>query len=193
LAIVCLWPIPVPGGQSRPLDTGGAAPPHEPHAADTAPECLCRDLDAGHGSQCVSSPPASADWMKEEFELLGLPFEDRGQLTDEYPCRRLFIGTYDDMATLSCDAWHTLPVSRWRTGVSAYEGYRRLTIGCLIAPRTCPHVTQSGPHIGEVITPASPFAWCQGATRPRGGVSAPTPRWSAPGNLGRRRCLWQRR
>jgi hypothetical protein len=23
-------------------------------------------------------------WMKEEFELLGVPSEDRGQLTDEY-------------------------------------------------------------------------------------------------------------
>jgi probable F420-dependent oxidoreductase len=27
---------------------------------------------------------AGAGWMKEEFELLGVPFEDRGRLTDEY-------------------------------------------------------------------------------------------------------------
>jgi hypothetical protein len=26
---------------------------------------------------------AGAGWMKEEFELLGVPFEDRGRLTDE--------------------------------------------------------------------------------------------------------------
>jgi len=40
---------------------------------------------------------------------------------------------------------------------------------------------------GELITPASLFAWaeCRAATRPRGGVPPPTPRWSAPGNSGR--------
>ena len=32
-----------------------------------------------------------------------------------------------------------------------------------------------------------------GARRPRGGVTSPTPRWSAGGNLGRQRRRWQRR
>jgi hypothetical protein len=54
-------------------------------------------------------------------------------------------------------------------------------------------IAQGGPQMGEVITPASPFAWCREATRPRGGVSPPTPKWSARGNLDRRSCLWQRR
>ena len=27
---------------------------------------------------------AGAGWMKEEFELLGAPFEERGKVTDEY-------------------------------------------------------------------------------------------------------------
>jgi hypothetical protein len=47
--------------------------------------------------------------------------------------------------------------------------------------------------MGEMITPASPCAWCREAMRPRGGVFPPTPRRSAPGNLSRRSCLWQRR
>src|SRR5262245_21365803 len=48
---------------------------------------------------------------------------------------------------------------------------------------------------GCYFTPASPRAWaaCRAAGRPRGGVTPPTPRWSARGNSGRRSCRWQRR
>jgi hypothetical protein len=61
------------------------------------------------------------------------------------------------------------------------------------APQSYP--TRAGLRWGKVITPASPFAWaeCRTATRPRGGASLPRPRWSVPGNEGRRSCLWQRR
>ena len=46
---------------------------------------------------------------------------------------------------------------------------------------------------GDVVTPASPFAWteCRAAMRPRGGVTPPTPRRSARGNSGRRSFRWQ--
>ena len=46
-----------------------------------------------------------------------------------------------------------------------------------------------------ILSPASPRAWaaCRAARRPRDGVTPPTPRWSARGNLGRRSCRWQRR
>src|SRR6516164_6233278 len=48
---------------------------------------------------------------------------------------------------------------------------------------------------GCYFTPASPCAWagCRAARRPRGGVTPPTPRWSARGNSGRRSCRSQRR
>jgi hypothetical protein len=42
---------------------------------------------------------AGAGWMKEGFELLGVRFEDRGRLTDEYPGRRSFTGTSDGAAS----------------------------------------------------------------------------------------------
>jgi len=38
---------------------------------------------------------AGAGWMKGEFELLGVPFEDRGRLTEATAC---FPGTSADMA-----------------------------------------------------------------------------------------------
>src|SRR5215831_9202915 len=43
---------------------------------------------------------------------------------------------------------------------------------------------------GCYFTPASPCAWagCRAARRPRGGVTPPTPRWSARGNSDRRSC-----
>jgi hypothetical protein len=65
-----------------------------------------------------------------------------------------------------------------------------LIIGASVA---CPSLTQSGPQMGEVITPALTFARCREATRLRGGVSPSTPRSSALGELGRRSRLWQRR
>src|SRR5262245_26520156 len=48
---------------------------------------------------------------------------------------------------------------------------------------------------GGYFTPASPRAWAayRAARRARGGVTPPTPRWSARGNSGRRSCRWQRR
>src|SRR5215472_8182436 len=48
---------------------------------------------------------------------------------------------------------------------------------------------------GGYFTPASRRAWAayRAARRPRGGVTPPTPRWSARGNLGRQSCRWQRR
>ena len=47
---------------------------------------------------------------------------------------------------------------------------------------------------GRLITPVSPRAWvaCPAATKPRSGMTPPTPRWSARGNSGRRSCRWQR-
>jgi hypothetical protein len=49
------------------------------------------------------------------FEHLGVPFEDCCPLTDEYPGRRLFTGTYADMAAaLSSLSWAT-----WRSASAA--------------------------------------------------------------------------
>jgi hypothetical protein len=36
------------------------------------------------------------------------------------------------------------------------------------------------------------LAVCRAAGRPKGGVSPPTPRWSAPGSSDRQSCQWQR-
>jgi hypothetical protein len=46
-----------------------------------------------------------------------------------------------------------------------------------------------------VIMPASRRAWaaCRAARRPKGGVTPPTPRWSARENSGRRSYRWQQR
>jgi hypothetical protein len=74
-------------------DAGGAAPPHEPHGRDTAH--WVPDLGAGDGPlPDVTGTPgggyaglaagAGTGWMTEEFELLGVPFEDRGRLMAEY-------------------------------------------------------------------------------------------------------------
>ena len=48
---------------------------------------------------------------------------------------------------------------------------------------------------GSSIIPASPRVWaaCRAVRRPKGGVTPPTPRWSAQGNPGRRSCRWQPR
>jgi hypothetical protein len=63
---------------SRPFDLVRRAnqehPPQLCHRLQTLQEAGCYAGMAGAG----------AGWMKDEFEPLGVPFEDRGRLTDEY-------------------------------------------------------------------------------------------------------------